>query len=310
MKKILDSLPVIEGRNGFNISLMIKDNTLFSVTDYKVMKGEILKNLVPCVKLLYNGHVKLVYLTEQYRTVKEILPHTEESDVLYLLVDMLQCIKNICDNGFLVCDRLLLDMKYLYVDEKKMKIHLLYVPIEANTDSSDTLTENIISIIMEMLDNAALFDEERKKSLQQELLDEDISLDDFSRILEQKCRLSGKYTNKKVEENIPEENTLVLSSVNSVQPILFRIDKDNFIIGRGYEEVDGTIPDHKTIGRRHCKVIKKEDHYYIEDLNSKNGTYVNNRRLSANERIPLEKGDILKLADIVLKVEIHKKRIL
>ena len=50
-------------------------------------------------------------------------------------------------------------------------------------------------------------------------------------------------------------------------------------------------------------ILKIEDIYYIEDMNSTNGTYLNGERLIANERKEIKKDDVVLVATLPYKVE-------
>ena len=57
------------------------------------------------------------------------------------------------------------------------------------------------------------------------------------------------------------------------------------------------ILKNRFISRRHALISVYGGSYYIEDLFSKNKTYVNGRTLSPGQRIKLEPGDIIKLSE-------------
>lgn len=50
------------------------------------------------------------------------------------------------------------------------------------------------------------------------------------------------------------------------------------------------------ISRLHARVTREGDMYFIKDMNSTNGTWVNDRRLSVYELCPVRNGDIIRLA--------------
>lgn len=56
------------------------------------------------------------------------------------------------------------------------------------------------------------------------------------------------------------------------------------------------------VSRIHAKLEFAQGRYYIKDLNSKNGTYVNGERLNAQEKKELKEGDKVKFADISYQV--------
>lgn len=60
----------------------------------------------------------------------------------------------------------------------------------------------------------------------------------------------------------------------------------------------------KLISRLHCCIAGGEEGYYIEDMNSTNGTFINGERLIPNNRHILKDGDEIRLATYVYEVEI------
>lgn len=67
-------------------------------------------------------------------------------------------------------------------------------------------------------------------------------------------------------------------------------------IGNG-KEADIQI-DRDTISKIHARIDREEDCYYIEDLNSTNGTFVNEEPLAYKERRKLNSNDMISFADI------------
>ena len=56
------------------------------------------------------------------------------------------------------------------------------------------------------------------------------------------------------------------------------------------------------VSRRHVRILRQPDGYYVEDLGSINGTFLNRRRLSPGTPAELKDGDELRLGNIVLRV--------
>lgn len=75
------------------------------------------------------------------------------------------------------------------------------------------------------------------------------------------------------------------------------ITKENFIIGRLPDYVDHLIKNN-AIGRTHAEIVFIEGQYFIKDLNSKNGTFINEVRVESNKEYQINNGDIVKLANI------------
>jgi hypothetical protein len=56
------------------------------------------------------------------------------------------------------------------------------------------------------------------------------------------------------------------------------------------------------VSRRHVRISRQPDGYYLEDLGSINGTFLNRRRLSPGNPTELKDGDEVRLGNIVLRV--------
>ena len=56
------------------------------------------------------------------------------------------------------------------------------------------------------------------------------------------------------------------------------------------------------VSRYHAKIFKRDGIYYLEDLNSKNGTYLNGQMISYHEAMPLKSRDTISFADVVYRV--------
>lgn len=69
-----------------------------------------------------------------------------------------------------------------------------------------------------------------------------------------------------------------------------KITKEVFVIGSREEDADGVILA-DTVSRIHARVTKEGEDYYLEDMNSTNGTYCNGKLLHYKDKIKLEKND-------------------
>jgi pSer/pThr/pTyr-binding forkhead associated (FHA) protein len=71
------------------------------------------------------------------------------------------------------------------------------------------------------------------------------------------------------------------------------------VLGQGYtigrESGNLTIPQDRKLSRRHCSIWEYPELYFIVDHESKNGTYMNGRRLVPNTMVPMKDGDVVRL---------------
>jgi predicted component of type VI protein secretion system len=68
------------------------------------------------------------------------------------------------------------------------------------------------------------------------------------------------------------------------------LGKDRTVVGRA-SACDVAVPTNN-LSREHCLIIKRDDGWYVEDLNSSNGTFVGSERIAAPRK--LAEKDIIK----------------
>ena len=78
-------------------------------------------------------------------------------------------------------------------------------------------------------------------------------------------------------------------------------------IGRGHPNEVPLDDPQKKIGKMQARIIKVDDHYLLEDLNTKKSTYVNNKCLNPGQTALLQNGDVISIGDYTLRyVSIHE----
>src|SRR4051812_18449297 len=91
--------------------------------------------------------------------------------------------------------------------------------------------------------------------------------------------------------------TMVLLQEDQATP--FALKGDVIVLGRAPEcEIQ---LDSNMVSRRHAQLTRDGDSYFVEDLNSGNGTFVNGKRIAA--RTLLHSDDRVKLGPILLRFE-------
>ena len=60
--------------------------------------------------------------------------------------------------------------------------------------------------------------------------------------------------------------------------------------------------DSPVISKMHACLLKEDDKFYIEDMNSTNGTYINDERIAMHSKTRIADGDILRVAAYNFKV--------
>ncbi|WP_310602226.1 DUF6382 domain-containing protein [Anaerosporobacter sp.] len=86
---------------------------------------------------------------------------------------------------------------------------------------------------------------------------------------------------------IPKENTYKK----------LRIQEFPFYIGKMTEGMDAVIEE-STISRIHAKITQEEKEFYITDMGSTNGTFVNEENIQPHSKMLIKTGDVLRFASI------------
>ena len=94
---------------------------------------------------------------------------------------------------------------------------------------------------------------------------------------------TGRENHKLIGRKGQEGNRLVIRSFP-------------FTIGKLESSSDAVLSE-STISRIHARIYEQEGDVFLEDLNSTNGTFLNDSRLPAYQKTPLKEGDLLRFAE-------------
>lgn len=113
------------------------------------------------------------------------------------------------------------------------------------------------------------------------------------------------------EEHSPH-HALNIEVVNSGRKLQLPVTSE-LLLGRE-DAAHGIFPDldltpdgglEMGVSRRHAKVFYQDDEFYIEDVGSANGTFLNDRRLTPYLPYPLQEGDVVQIGQLKLKVSLQ-----
>ena len=106
-----------------------------------------------------------------------------------------------------------------------------------------------------------------------------------------------------LDRRAPEEDeVLVLKSINTPEVLTFRVHHEDFRIGTD-PEAEGLIKGVDTISPLHAMIGWNEISFFVKDLGSTGGTFVNDTRLTPNMEVPIGQGTVLRFADCTFNVE-------
>jgi serine/threonine-protein kinase len=147
-----------------------------------------------------------------------------------------------------------------------------------------------------------------------------MTLQSLTRLLadpDENVRLQAEDSIQKINEGLlPEagssEVMICLKIIESQRDVEFILDRAIYL-GRAalnhhfQPEVDLTDDGgfERGVSRRHARIIKEEGTVLAEDLDSANGTFINNKQLTPHQPEILRHNDHLRLGSLVIKVEIY-----
>ncbi|BCN32356.1 FHA domain-containing protein [Anaeromicropila herbilytica] len=317
MQELFDTNLIIERRDMQNLSYIFKNDDLFSQTGYKVLRNCQENGLIPCFKVNYNGKIKLVYDLTSYRPLQIILPLLKPEKFVSIILDLIDNIVNLGENGFIQINKIAFALDKIFINDKD-KIAFVYIPYNEslNSFSNQIYEENVKKIIKE-----AIVTYKNLSVLELLRLYDDISEKKFTLENIKYYILEGRYNKQNIafseverEQPILESNngnSTINSTVSMIQPnakligtgmaktMEIIINKSEMIFGKNKDAVDILISFHPAISRVHCKIIYSNDRYYVCDLGSANGTYINGTKIKSFEAIQIGFDDEIMLANIV-----------
>lgn len=83
----------------------------------------------------------------------------------------------------------------------------------------------------------------------------------------------------------------------SKEQIKIEVAEFPFFIGR-FQKGTNQLKEQVNISRMHCKLEQRNGHFFLSDLHSTNGTYVNQRKIEGEGKQELRDGDMISIADI------------
>lgn len=107
------------------------------------------------------------------------------------------------------------------------------------------------------------------------------------------------------DDNVPEEKTVATTNYITLVGEGFSIVvRDGDVVGRQGMGAEN-LKNFKTVSRKHARFSKDGGRWFIEDLNSTNGTFVNDQLVPPNQKREINDGDTIKLSSqVALRVKL------
>lgn len=291
---------------GNNFSYVLNDSMLFSNTDYRILQSNDNGPFIKCMKMKLNGKMQFFYLTAGLKSFGSMVSQMDPDTFVSIIGNVIYSISKVKTNGFLKIENLDLQMDHIFVDVVTRDVFLLYLPLTKGIYSDGSIAENDFRAeIMKMILGISTLSSPKTMQLFSNLQNAALPIEKICDST-QAFRQNEKQDAESVQhKQVIKKQTMKLISINTSEPIVLLVNKDNYVIGRSKNHADGIVKDGRNmVGRAHCKIIKKDNEFWVKDLESSNGTYINKQKIVAEQKQKIKNGDILKLAYIEFKVQI------
>lgn len=291
---------------GTNFAYILQDNTLFLPTEYKVLQSQPEGIYVRCMKMLYNGKIQLYYSTAGLQSLQTMLPQLDAGRFLSILASLFSNLCQVKSNGFLTCKNIDASFARLYIEPSTCRVRLVYLPLKRAFYPDDyAFLTQVRTELIRVAENTPGLDAPDVKRAVAVLQNGTLGLEDLC------LKLNGKSPDAapaavptQAAPQVPPANTtLHLIAVNAGAPFQINVTKSVFLIGKN-ENNDGVISFNQTVSRVHCKITSSRGQYWITDMQSSNGTFVNQVRLTPNQPHGVKNGDMIRLSNVDFQVRI------
>lgn len=288
---------------GVNYAYILSDSSLFLPTEYKVLRSQTGSGFVRCMKMLYNGKLQMYYFTENLKSLASMQHCLDSDSFLTIVANLFADIVAVDHNGFLSCRNIDISLDRIYVDPATCKVQLIYLPISQRLfEDRASFEKSLRGDLIRLITNTPAVSSPLTHQLAADLTNSNCSLAEMcSKLRQTHTERFGDCATVYIAP--PKETVVRLMALNGPANLQMVINKDSFVIGKS-ETVDGTISYNRMISRAHCRINKDGSLVTITDLQSSNGTYVNQTKLQPNQPCQLQNGDIIRLANSDFQVSI------
>ncbi|MCD8299918.1 MAG: FHA domain-containing protein [Clostridiales bacterium] len=295
MNRLVENKVVEELSCRPNFAFVLSDAVTFLPTEYKVFRSQENCCFVRCAKLLYNGKTELYYLPDGYRSFADLIPSMDGAEFLSASAGILYAAAQVEANGFLSCRNIDISFEKIFINVNTRQARLTYLPVQEGVFPDDVSFESELkSSLYELARSRPEWGVPDVTNFMNELTYGSLNIGDLAR-------------HSPGTENLSEKETkMQLISSDAANRVVLDINKDEYVIGRKPSAADGVITFNNVISRVHCRILKKDGKYFIEDLRSSNGTYVNHVPLLPGQRAVVKDGDNVRLANSDFKAVIRQ----
>ena len=281
---------VKEVQSAEDASYFLENNEIFYDIGFKVMQNQENVNLLECHRLKYNGKIKLVYFTRDYTSMADYIASSDVDTILSLIDSLIRALIQIENLGFLNMACIDNRLSHMYVEPNTNTIKIIYLPVNITGihKNKNEFDNEIKAQLVQAIEQMRITDNPKMRQAVDALEDGTLKLHDISARIQHGRGFINNNTADSRNSEVHETD---------VQDRKSSFTNMEFLIGKSSERVQGVITGNNAISRAHCKIVRKNGNYYVVDMGSSNGTYVNGKRIEPNIPEPILDKSQLRIAN-------------
>ena len=301
---------------GVRLSLKEKIN----VTQLDFFSNRYIRGLLK-VKMIKKSHIEYygpIGISLYERLKKPISKY----DFLFIMEQVVDTVQKLNANS-LIINNVIFDIKNVFINEITKELQFIYLPLENVQKETDIIgfMEQIIYASkpqqendMEYVSRYVYFVKSLTKfdanKIEKYIQNEDRSVVNTIKrrnvgqsgyITDKPADYYNQYSNKEDEATgllMEEQQTVHYASLyRLLTNEVISINKPVFRIGKERSYSDYFVANNDKVSRSHADIITRRGRYFIVDLNSKNGTYINDVPVPVQQEVEIHFGDRIRLAN-------------
>lgn len=245
---------------------------------------------------------KIIFETKGFSKLYEWLPLLSQIEIIDIIYYCVFVTDKIRESGFLNKECIWCQFEHVLYDREKNRPIFLMIPVSGKIVSGDKVNWNdrYIDLIKKIADFLKTEYAVYVLQLVEQYLFQDANVDEILEKID--CCGNGQSGLLVEHTRKLEKKTLKLHYSGRYGVIDIPVDQDEFVIGKNEQSVNGVVSVSEAISRIHCKILKQNQQFFVQDLDSMNHTFVNGEYIPPYELMELEDRDILSIADIDFRV--------
>lgn len=235
----------------------------------------------------------------------EILGFLEEKEQLSCFFQLFYGIYRVEELGIMPKQSIWCKYEHIFWNEKEKRLGYVVLPVEKEPSYEDGLfwEERLRECMHFLSKNLSFEHQKRVLELSDAYLQQEISaLSCMEQIL------SWSEADLCKGKALPPRQTqraLSLAFLGEDASYEYQLQQDEILLGKSQENCDVAFPFSRAMSRMHCRILRQNQNFFVQDLDSVNHTRVNGVFVPPFELMELANHDLITMGDIEIRINIQ-----